>query len=309
MDIKQKQLFLYLTKKNQKYIHFLKSRIAPHIPQDIANKMIEYSLSKKEHIKALNNIKADIFKFKNNTNQKIIHLVISQSGGGKTNLTKFIQEYYKINIKINSDELKKYNPLNSLIIENYPNLYNYLTGLDAYLFRDEIYNEALSMGYNIIIEITPSTNNYFFNVDFNKLISKGYRIEAHILAVSKYNSIVSMYERYEKQLQNNYRLPKIPDITRATDSYNAMNFVVEKLSKLSFINVNIYKRGETENSFPILISNPKEDALSQYISTENIDFNESIKTIKDRINNIISNKHIKKKDCNNLIISCKNFID
>lgn len=301
MNIKLNPVFISLTEKNQDYITFLKNRIASHITPDLANEMIEFALSKAEHDKALNKIKADLFNKIKPSNKPTLHLVISQAGGGKTNLTKSIKDFLKIAIHIDSDEFKKYNPLNSLIIQNAPKLYNFLTGLDAYLHRDEIYDEALSSKYDLVLEITPSTKDHYFNVDFKKLIALGYRIEAHILAVSEINSMVSMYERYEQQISENYGSPKIPEVIRARDSFEAMNHVVEELAGLDFVNINIYKRGLTKDSFPVLISNSKSDAVNIYNFTKNNDYKKSMINIKERINAIVAKKQSRKEDCTNLI--------
>jgi len=301
MSIKLNPMFISLTEKNQDYITFLKNRIASHITSDLANEMVEFALSKDEHNKALKKIKEDLFKKIKPSNKPTLHLVISQAGGGKTNLTKSIKDFLKIAIHIDSDEYKKYNPLNSLIVQNAPKLYNFLTGLDAYLHRDEIYEEALALKYDLVLEITPSTKDHYFNVDFKKLIALGYRIEAHILAVSEINSLVSMYERYEQQLLEKHISPKIPEVIRARDSFEAMNYVVEELAGLDFVNINIYKRGGTKDSFPVLISNSKSDAVKIYNFTKNNDYKKAIVNIKERIDAIVDKKQSRKEDCTKLI--------
>lgn len=296
LNMINKQELLKLTKKDNEYIKFLNNRISLNISPSIAKDMIKFTLSKEEHNKVFKTIKEEYLKDILLSKTPTIHLVISQSGGGKTNLTSFIKDKYNINLSIDSDKLKKYHPLNSIIIKYNYKLYNYLTALDAYLFRDELYNEALSLGLDFILGISPSMKDYYFNVDFNKLFSLGYKIEVHVISVCEINSVLSIYERYYEQLNNNAFILKIPEISRAIDSATSMDDVVIDLLKLD-ININIYKRGINKYDHPILITNSKKDIYKAYKDIKSLDEVETLKQINERINNILA----KNEDFNELI--------
>lgn len=230
--------------KNDDYISFLKSRISPNVNQEVANKMIEYALTPEEHNLALNEIKDYCFFRKTPVSNPKIFLIIAQTGGGKSGLSSRVLKENPNTVLIESDIFKAFNPNREKISKEHPTLYGFLTGLDAYLHRDEIYDIALENGYNVLLEIAPSTTEKFFNVDFEKLNKMGYKIEANIMAVSKSNSLLSIHERYEGQIEAGMNAPKLTDFKRAMDSYNSMEIILEDLLNMPNVDINLWKRGD-----------------------------------------------------------------
>lgn len=276
------KIFNNLTKKDNEYIQFLKSRIGSHVPKDIAKQMIEFALSKEQSLLAQNQIEQDCFYKKKPVQNPIAHIVLSQTGGGKTQVTKQLLKRDNNIICIDSDIYKKYNPLKEFIFRNYPTHFGYLTGIDCYLHRDYIYNKAIKEKYNILIELPPSTTQGLFNVDIDFLIKSGYNVVFHILAVSNINSLLSIHERYENQLAQNYDMPKLTDLNRALDSFEAMDKTLQELLKNNKINIKMYKRNPCKLAV-INIACNKQEYLTTFRYLQKNDYNITIPTIKTRI--------------------------
>ena len=276
--------------KTPEYIDFLKTRISPNVKPEIAKLMIEYALDPEEHSKTYQKIHDYVFERKTPDPNPKIFLVISQTGGGKSGLTSQIMEKYPNTVVIDSDAFKAFNPRRKEITEKYPTLYGYLTGIDAYLHRDEIYNEALEKGYNVLIEIAPSIKERLFNIDFDELEKYGYQVHANVLAVSKINSLLSVHERFEGQIEAKMDSPKLTDLKRAIESYDAVELVLKDLIDMKDINLSLWKRnpdGEVlegeEMPRSKFITDDKLEALECLKEARKEDEELTIKTAQERI--------------------------
>lgn len=281
--MKKNNLFLQITKKNKKYKKFLKSRISSHINKKLAKQMIEFALSKEQSLVVLNKIEQQCFLNKTPVDQPTINIVISQAGGGKSSISKLLLQKNNNTIFIDSDIYKQYNPLKDMLIQNCPTYFGHLTGLDSYLHRDYIYQKAIDFKYNILIEVTPSKKDFLFNIDLPILKKMGYKINIHIMAVSKINSLLAIHERYENQIISKSKLTKLTDINRAIDSFDAVILTIEKLKSFDYIEINIYKR---KYKSAILVPSNKEncDKILQQIQLE--DKKNTLKNINKRIQKI-----------------------
>ena len=237
-----------ITQKDEKYIEFLKTRISPNVKPEVADLMIKYALSPEEHARVSQDIQEYCFSGKRPVENPKAYLVIGQTGGGKSNLTSLILRNNPNTVVIDSDAFKAFNPQRDEISQTYPTLYGYLTGLDAYLHRDEVYSRALREGYNTLIEVAPSTKELLFNIDFAELAEYGYEVDANILAACIENSLLSVHERYEGQLESKMQSPKLTDLKRAIDSYDAVKLIIDELNKMPEVNVNLYQRSPYSKS-------------------------------------------------------------
>lgn len=288
--------------KTPEYIEFLKTRISPSVKPEVAELMIEYALTPEEHKKALENVRQYCFSGMSPVKNPKIYLVIAQTGGGKSSLTASILKNEPNTVVIDSDAFKAFNPKRQEISKNYPTLYGYLTGIDAYIHRDEIYAEALQKGYNVLVEIAPSSKERLFTVNFDELEYYGYQIEANVLAVSLANSLLSVHERFEGQIEAKMAAPKLTDFKRAVDSYNAVELVLSDLTKMNNVNVNIWKRGNDavntniKNEFnsknlypnPLLLTCDKNQAIQVFGAARKLDEEITKNTAEKRIETIKS---------------------
>ena len=244
---------LLLTKKDSDYIQFLKNRIFDDVPKNIASKMIKYALSKEQHNIILKKLENDILNNAKSQTLPKLHLIVSQTGGGKMVLKEYVKCIDKDAICINSDEYKKENSLSDFLLSNEPNLYGYLRALDSCLHRDELFEKAVNSKYDIILDIAPSIKYGLFNVDIKKLKELGYVIHYHILAVDIKQSLVSVFERYENQIEGKSENIKVPNVERLLDSFNAVEKLVHELENDNS-NLKLYERSgydNLENSFAV----------------------------------------------------------
>ena len=114
----------------------------------------------------LKKIEKDIFFNKKRVKNPNINIVIGQAGAGKSSVTNLIIKEEPNTIILDSDKFKNYSPLKEIILKNFPTYFGHLTGLDSYLVRDYIYKKAFKKHYNILIEVTPSTSEELFNINF-----------------------------------------------------------------------------------------------------------------------------------------------
>lgn len=278
--------------KSPEYIDFLFGRVADGIKAnkpELAQMMVDFALTPNEHLEALDNIFEYCFKGKSPSDTPKIFLVISQTGGGKSGLTAEILRNNPNTVVIDSDAFKAFNPKKHEIEKNYPTLYGFLTGLDAYLHRDEIYDWALDQGYNVLIEVAPSTKERLFNINFEELLAHGYKIEANILAVSLANSLVSVHERFEGQIEGGMDAPKLTDLKRATDSFDAVELILKDILDLDFVDLKVWRRGKFSNEDeemvppPQLVSESKETAQEDFKNARVQDESLAMETIDERI--------------------------
>lgn len=182
---------------------------------------------------------------------------------------------------IESELFKTFNPKQKEILKKYPTLYGHLTGLDSILHKEEIFKSAIEKKYNILMALATSAQNKDFSFYLNEPLKSGYEIEINIIAVSNINSLLSIHERYEKQLNENYNSPKLSDLSRAINSFEATKPSLEYLINLPYIKINIWKR----NTFnfrtptpPIFLTNDKNLVLETY---QNAVIQDEIKTISN----------------------------
>ena len=268
------------------------SMINPWINENTKKLMVEYALTPEEHLSALNKIREYCFRGKSPSAYPTCYLVISQTGGGKSGLTAKILSNNKNIVVIDSDAFKAFNPHSAEIQDKYPDKFGSLTGPDAYMHRDEVYQEAIANGYDILIEIAPSPNDMYFNVNFEELLAAGYIIDANILAVSLANSLLSIHERYEGQLESGMKNAKLTDFPRAMGSYEAVESVVRDLIAREDVLLSIYKRGNTinENKIPLpeFITSDKSVAMESFKMARDADYLSILSMISERIKAIRS---------------------
>ncbi len=282
-----------LNEKSPEYIEFLRTRIAPSVQPDVAEMMIHYALSESEHMRVLDQIRDYCFRgrapIERPYKRPKAYLVIAQTGAGKSNLTMKIQRSNPNIVIIDSDAFKAFNPNKDEIKDKYPQYYGHLTGLDAYLHRDEIYDEALKEGYNILIEVAPSSRDLLFNINFEELIEHGYDIEAFILSVSEENSLLSVHERYEGQIESGMEAPKLTDLKRARDSAAAVPLIINDLIdnhpevKLVLFKRAVIKDKSREVSDPIFITEKREGFMQAYNEAKQDDLARTLEEADRRI--------------------------
>lgn len=240
-----------------------KINFAPNLKDDVKLLMEKYLLSDKEYLRTFYYAMAITFYNKVPVEYPQISIVAAQTGSGKSNLTAKLLRNDENYIFVDSDKYKHFRYDAQEIAQKYPVLYPFLTGPDGYDCADNIYNYAVNNKYNIIKETAPSLSKGLIGINDEKIIKKGYKIEVHILAVGELNSLLSLHERYEKQILSGLKTAKLTPISRHDESYMALCKNVDDLQLNNNIkNIYVYERGIIENNF-----NPRQIyPSSQYMS-------------------------------------------
>lgn len=267
-------------------IHF-----APNLKEDVKLLMEQYLLSDKEYLRTFYYAMAITFYHKKPVEKPQISIVAAQTGSGKSNLTAKLLRNNENYIFVDSDKYKHFRYDAQEIAKKYPVLYPFLTGPDGYDCADNIYNYAVDNKYNIIKETAPSANKGLLEINEEELVIKGYKVNVHILAVGELNSILSLHERYEKQILSGLRTAKLTPLSRHDESYNALIKNVEDLLNNNNIsNLCVYKRGIKEENFnPKLVfpSHNINNPIKAIIEARKEDNNKTKKEFADRYNLIL----------------------
>ncbi len=280
-------------KKLLKYITRLeKPNISPNIKPEVKEMMLNNLLSNTEYISTFLSIVATFFDNKKGVEQPKMHIILGQTGSGKSNLSAKVLKENENTVIIDSDKYKHYRPDAEILVKKDPTLYGFLTGPDAYGHRDNIYDYATNNKYNILMEIAPSIKNGLFNIDIDDLINKGYSIDAHVLAVSKLNSALSIHERYEGQIEAELPTPKLTDLDRHNESFQALNDIIKNLQNDKRIGINIYKRAKKYTQMPELIfpregNNKYSCPYQALLESQQADYKNTISQFNDRYSTIL----------------------
>lgn len=302
--IKQIHYFKCVTNKDNQYIEFLKTKIAPHITPNLAQNMLDFCLSPKIHSNILSQIKQQHLSPLTTNTTPTIHIILGQPGAGKSTLANHLLKIYTNTLLIDQDIYKPFHPLSSQILQYSPSYYGHLTGIDSHLFTQNILDTAIKNKYNILIQLAPTQKPFLDEINLNALLQNNYKINLHILAVSLPNILLSIHERYEDQLQNHYPTPKLTDLNRAINSHHSLQ---NWLNNLPFHNIHqttIYVRNYSQNHqnppFPTTITSlQSQTPLFQHIHTtpqellhhfstlQNYDLTQIIHSVPNRINTIL----------------------
>ena len=197
--------------------------------------------------------------------------IASQPGGGKTGLKIFLlnEESKKGNyfIEFNPDEIAIYHKYYREILEEYPNesykkLQKFVSpALDNYLRK-----RAVELRYNVLQEGTfGSTEGYIKAIEFQKnggvanignmesgntrqaiKVNGGYNIDRAILAVDRFESLLSSFER-EQYFEENNLPPRGVTIENHDRAYNNMLTTIGKIEEgRLYDRIRVYKRGYNE---------------------------------------------------------------
>ena len=248
----------------QKLLKYAKRRVSPfiasYICDSLKNKMLASRMTDEEYLLAFYQIIRMNFINKKREDNPIISIILSQTGGGKTELVKLINKK-KNSIVINTDLYKKYNPKYNQIYKEDPIHLAELTAIDSYDLANNIKDFALDNKFSLIFDIAPNKKE-IIDIDSKTLIDRGYNIEYHILAVGDLVSSLSIHYRYEKQIkEENYEKIKLTNLNRHDESYREL---LNKIKYLPINNTYLYRRGtEKEGFVPQLFKKTNRDSIQK----------------------------------------------
>lgn len=229
-----------------------KDRIYSELPNELKKLMKEHILSEEEHMKVLDKIKKVSYENKQPVENPKFTIVVGQTGSGKSNLTSSLYKKDNNVVIIDSDKYKAYRSDSEEILKNHLVEYAFLTAPDAYLHRDEMLTDAINKRYNILMECATSQKDGLF-IDVFDLLKKGYKVEMCAIGVSSLNSLLSLHERYESEMQLKYNAAKLTKIDRHDDSFKSLNKVIGVMQRYPQISIKVFKRGKEYLDDPEMI--------------------------------------------------------
>lgn len=246
------------------------------------NLISKYMLTEKKHKEIYEVIKNMIFNNYESVDKPTAIIVGAQPGSGKGSLIGYSKKNFNSDniVIITTDDYKPFHPKASEIAINHPTSYCTIVEKDSAKWTNEILNYAIENKYNFIFEVTLRNERILERI--RELKEKNYNVIVRGLAVSYIESLLSAYERYEKQVETR-NWGRFFNPISYNETYKNIPNVIEKIElDQNYDVLEIYKRGIDIKS-PILIygnySKQYKKEYSQYSELPQFEY----KTAKEAI--------------------------
>ena len=263
--------------------------------QDIVNKLIEkYKLSDQEHYRVYQIIKKYYLSNITSVENPTAVIVGSQPGSGKGSLIGYSKNQFDDTsnvLIITTDDYKPFHPKAAEIAKEYPTYYSAIIEADSAKWTSKILQEAIQNKYNFIFEATFKNDRIIDRM--KELKENGFEVIVRGMAVSYIESLLSAFERYEKQVEVRH-WGRFFDPIQYNYTYENIPNTLENIENSNFYDaLEIYKRGN-DIKFPKLVyTNYKKN----YKKNNEVDNNE---------NNINTNSLNQFATAKEAIIKCRN---
>ena len=252
----------------------------------------KYKLSEEEHNKIYKEIEKEVFVNSTPQDEPIAIIVGGQPGCGKGGVIAYTKNQVEANgkciILITTDEYKPYHPNAIEIARKYPTEYVEIVEQDAGPWTGSIMKKAIDDKHNFIFEGTLKNDRILDRIQ--ELKQNGFNVTVRVLAVPRLESLLTVHERYEKQMEV-LTYGRLISIEHHNKAYDGIPAVVDKIEKSGLCTVEVYLRGD-EIWKPVKVYSSKEKnerfptariALEEYRKSEG---KETIKTAKTRVNKL-----------------------
>lgn len=188
----------------------------------------KYKLSDEQHNAVLNKICRNLFYGKTPAANPQIFILGGQPGAGKSILTE--RSYHKLGnsnfVVINSDEFRTQHPNAQEIFDNHDKDFAAYTDPDVRVWGSEIFDAAIKGRYNIIFEGTMRTTQICETI--KRLQAEKYMVNILAMAVPEIKSRISIYARYQEQLEN-YPIARFTSRFSHDAAYHGMLDTLQKI--------------------------------------------------------------------------------
>ena len=211
----------------------------------------KYKLSEEEHNKIYKEIEKEVFVNSTPQDEPIAIIVGGQPGCGKGGIIAYTKNQVEANgkciILITTDEYKPYHPNAIEIARKYPTEYVEIVEQDAGPWTGSIMKKAIDDKHNFIFEGTLKNDRILDRIQ--ELKQNGFNVTVRVLAVPRLESLLTVHERYEKQMEV-LTYGRLISIEHHNKAYDGIPAVVDKIEKSAKFPV-----GPTaESPGPILLS-------------------------------------------------------
>ena len=163
----------------------------------------KYKLSEEEHNKIYKEIEKEVFVNSTPQDEPIAIIVGGQPGCGKGGVIAYTKNQVEANgkciILITTDEYKPYHPNAIEIARKYPTEYVEIVEQDAGPWTGSIMKKAIDDKHNFIFEGTLKNDRILDRIQ--ELKQNGFNVTVRVLAVPRLESLLTVHERYEKQME------------------------------------------------------------------------------------------------------------
>ncbi len=214
----------------------------------------QYKLSKKNHNEIYQIIRKMVFENKKPSEHPISIIVGAQPGSGKGSLIGYSKKMFLDNnvIIISSDDYKPFHPKASIIAKNYPTLYSVIVEEDSAKWTSKILKEAIEKKYNFIFECTLRNERIIERM--KELKENDFEVIVKVMAVSYLESLLSAYERYEKQVEVR-SWGRFFDPSSYNDMYQNIPNTIQSIQSSKYYDaIEVYKRGKDIKSPQLIYS-------------------------------------------------------
>ena len=196
----------------------------------------EYKLPEEQHDRILERLKLNVFSGKEPVSNPQIFILGGQPGAGKSVLTKRVYENFGSSniVTINSDDFRTIHPQAQEIFALHDK------DFAAYTWGKSVFDAAIAGHYNIVFEGTMRTTQICDTI--KHLQEKGYKINILALAVPEIESRISIYARYQEQLDR-YPLARFTSKFSHDAAYHGMLDTLQKIEdERLYDTITIYNR-------------------------------------------------------------------
>lgn len=219
----------------------------------------KYKLSEEEHNKIYKKIENEVFADSTPSDKPIAVIVGGQPGCGKGGVIAYTKNQVEANgkciILITTDEYKPYHPNAIEIARKYPTEYVEIVEQDAGPWTGSIMKKAIDDRHNFIFEGTLKNDRILDRI--KELKQNGFNVTVRALAVPRLESLLTVHERYEKQMEV-LTYGRLISIEHHNKAYDGIPAVVDKIEKSGLCTVEVYLRGE-EIGKPVKVYSSKEE--------------------------------------------------
>lgn len=213
------------------------------------------------------------------TNTPRAVIVGGQSGAGKYALLCCAKREENSTIIISSDNYKEYHPDAELLKTKYPVNYIPIVDQDAGIWTAKCLKKAIDEKYSYAFEGTLKNTRVMERMKESK--DNGFKVILKVLATSNIESILSIFERYEKEIEVK-GTGRLVSLENHNFAYNNIPNTVDTIEKSGLCDeIQVYIRGESPSNAQMVYSSNSKDEL--YKSAREAIIRERIKNFKKTI--------------------------
>ena len=213
----------------------------------------KFRLSKEEHNRIYKQIEEVVFQNTSTSKKPIAIIAGGQSGAGKGALISYSKRQVENSgrniIIITTDEYKPFHPRAIELAKKYPTDYVEIIEQDAGEWTGQILKKAIDEKYNFIFEGTLKNERILERI--KELKQNGFTVIVRALAVPKLESLLSIHERYQNQIER-LGFGRLISVEHHNSAYEGVPNTIDAIEKSGLCRVEIYKRG-AKITEPILI--------------------------------------------------------